>query len=92
MADNRRLAGFDQFIQSARAFCAANPETEARMMKIKLLLSTVVDDASLRGHSKTSPCPEGHKILLLSERIPIALSDRAAVGLAAKDGRPAGKD
>ena len=67
MVDKPRLAVFDQFIQSARAFCAANPDTEARMKKIKILLEALVNDPTLREHSKTWPSTEGHKNLLLYE-------------------------
>ena len=67
MTDKRRPAVFDQFIQSARAFCAANPDTEARMKKIKPLLEVLVNDPAMREHSKTWPCTEGHKNLLLYE-------------------------
>ena len=51
MADKRRLAVFDQFIQSAHAFCAANPDTEARMKKNKILLEALVNADLARGCS-----------------------------------------
>jgi hypothetical protein len=34
MTGNPRLAVLDKFIRTARTFCAANPDTEARMKKI----------------------------------------------------------
>ena len=67
MAETPRLAVLEQFIQSARNFCAANPDTEARMKKIKILLEALVNDGSLREHSKSWPSTEGHKNLLVYE-------------------------
>lgn len=43
MVDKPRLAVSDQFFQSARAFCAANPDTEARTKKITILLEALVN-------------------------------------------------
>src|SRR5512143_2231897 len=48
MAGKPRLAVFEEFIQSARAFCAANSDSEARMKKIKILFQALVNDPSLR--------------------------------------------
>ncbi len=38
MSTNQRLAAFEKFIQEARALCAANRDTRARMTRIKILL------------------------------------------------------
>jgi len=67
MPETQRLAVFEKFIQQARAFCAANPDTEARMKRIKILLEGLVDNPTLRAHSKSWPSTEGHKNLLLYE-------------------------
>jgi predicted metal-dependent enzyme (double-stranded beta helix superfamily) len=87
MADSPRLAVFDEFIQSARAFCATNPNTEARMKKIKLLLEALVSDSSLREHSKSWPSTEGHKNLLLYEDRDYGFVVNAVVRTAGRQGR-----
>jgi len=87
MAGIPPLVVFDQFIQSARAFCAANPDTEARMRKIKILLETLVNDPSLREHSKTWPSTEGHKNLLLYEDPAYGLVVNAVVRTPGREGR-----
>ena len=65
MTGNPRLAVLDKFIRSARAFCAANPDTEARMKKIKILLEALLNDPTLREHSRSWPSAEGYKNLLV---------------------------
>ena len=87
MIDKPRLAVFDQFIQSARAFCAANPDTEARMKKIKILLEALVNDPTLREHSKTWPSTEGHKNLLLYEDPDYGFIVNAVVRTPGREGR-----
>ena len=87
MVDKPRLAVFDQFIQSARAFCAANPDTEARMKKIKILLEALVNDPTLREHSKTWPSTEGHKNLLLYEDPDYGFVVNAVVRTPGREGR-----
>ena len=87
MVDKPRLAVFDQFIQSARAFCAANPDTEARMKKIKILLEALVNDPTLREHSKTWPSTEGHKNLLLYEDPDYGFIVNAVVRTPGREGR-----
>jgi len=78
---------FDQFIQSARAFCAANPDTEGRMKKIKILLDALVNDPTLREHSKTWPSTEGHKNLLLYEDPDYGFIVNAVVRTPGREGR-----
>lgn len=87
MADKPRLAVFERFIQSARAFCAANPDTEARMKKIKTLLEALVNDGTLLEHSKTWPSTEGHKNLLLYEDPDYDFVVNAVVRTPGREGR-----
>lgn len=87
MADKPRLAVFDQFIQSVRAFCAVNPDTEVRMKKIKILLGALVNDPTLREHAKTWPSTEGHKNLLLYEDLDYGFVVNAVVRTPGREGR-----
>jgi len=87
MADERRLAVFDHFIQSARAFCAGNSDTEARMKKIKILLEALVNDPAMREHANTWPCTEGHKNLLLYEDPDYGFVVNAVVRTPGREGR-----
>lgn len=87
MAGKPRLAVFDQFIRSARAFCAANPDTEARMKRIRILLEALVSEPSLREHAKTWPCTEGHKNLLLYEDPDYGFVVNAVVRTPGREGR-----
>ena len=87
MDDNPRLAVFEKFIQSARAFCAANSDTEARMKKIKILLEALVNDPSMREHAKTWPSTEGHKNLLLYEDPDYGFVVNAVVRTPGREGR-----
>jgi predicted metal-dependent enzyme (double-stranded beta helix superfamily) len=87
MAGKPRLAVFEKFIQSARAFCAANPDTEARMKKIKFLLQALVSEPSLREHAKTWPSTEGHKNLLLYEDRDFGFVVNAVVRTPGREGR-----
>ena len=87
MVGKPRLAVFDQFIQSARAFCAANLDTESRMKKIKILLEALVNDPTLREHSKTWPSTEGHKNLLLYEDPDYGFVVNAVVRTPGREGR-----
>jgi predicted metal-dependent enzyme (double-stranded beta helix superfamily) len=87
MAERSRLAAFERFIQSARAFCAANSETEGRMKKIKILLETLVNDPVIRAHAKTWPSTEGHKNLLLYEDPDYNFVVNAVVRTPGRDGR-----
>lgn len=87
MASKPRLAVFDQFIRSARAFCASNPDTEARMKKIRILLEALVSEPSLREHAKTWPSTEGHKNLLLYEDPDYGFVVNAVVRTPGREGR-----
>jgi predicted metal-dependent enzyme (double-stranded beta helix superfamily) len=87
MADKPRLAVFEQFLQSSRAYCAANLDCEARMKKIKFLLEALVNDAGLRAHSKTWPSTEGHKNLLLYEDPDYGFVVNAVVRTPGREGR-----
>lgn len=87
MAGKPRLAVFEEFIQSARAFCATNPDSEARMKKIKILLQALVNDPSLREHSKSWPSTEGHKNLLLYEDPDYGFVVNAVVRAPGREGR-----
>ena len=55
---------FDKFNHSVRALCAADSDTESRMRKIKVLLEALVNDPSMREHSKAWPSTEGHENLV----------------------------
>lgn len=87
MAGKPRLAVFEEFIQSARAVCAVNPDTEARMKRIKILLRALVDDPILREHSKSWPSTEGHKNLLLYEDPDYGFVVNAVVRTPGREGR-----
>jgi predicted metal-dependent enzyme (double-stranded beta helix superfamily) len=87
MAERPRLAAFESFIQSARTFCAANSDTEARMKKIKILLQSLVNDPAMREHAKTWPSTEGHKNLLLYEDPEYDFVVNAVVRTPGRDGR-----
>ena len=87
MAENMRLAAFENFIQVARAFCAVNPDTEARMKHITILLEGLVRDPTLRAHSKSWPSTEGHKNLLLYEDRDYDFVVNAVVRTPGRDGR-----
>jgi predicted metal-dependent enzyme (double-stranded beta helix superfamily) len=87
MTGNPRLAVLDKFIRSARVFCAANPDTEARMKKIKILLEALVDDPTLREYSKSWPSTEGHKNLLVYEDADYGFVVNAVVRTPGREGR-----
>jgi predicted metal-dependent enzyme (double-stranded beta helix superfamily) len=87
MTGNPRLAVLDKFIRSARVFCAANPDTEARMKKIKILLEALVNDPTLREHSKSWPSTEGHKNLLVYEDADYGFVVNAVVRTPGREGR-----
>jgi len=87
MADKPRLAPFEQFIQSARACCAVNSDTEARMKKITILLAALVNDPTMREHAKTWPSTEGHKNLLLYEDPDFGFVVNAVVRTPGREGR-----
>jgi len=87
MANKPRLAVFEQFLQRARAYCAANRDAETRMKRIKVLLEALVNDARLRAHSKTWPSTEGHKNLLLYEDPDYGFVVNAVVRTPGRDGR-----
>jgi hypothetical protein len=65
MADKRRLAVFDEFIQSARAFLAANSDTGNRSSDILQLSGQVV---IFRQPFIELVCPS-EKALLLNRRV-----------------------
>lgn len=87
MSTTKRLPAFENFIQSARACCAANSDTEARMKRIKILLEALVNDPTLREHSKSWPSTEGHKNLLLYEDRDYKFVVNAVVRTPGRDGR-----
>jgi predicted metal-dependent enzyme (double-stranded beta helix superfamily) len=87
MAERPRLAVFERFIRSARAFCAANSDTETRMKKIKILLEGLVNDPTMRAHSKTWSSTESHKNLLLYEDPDYDFVVNAVVRTPGRDGR-----
>lgn len=87
MAGKPRLAVFEKFIRSARSFCAANPDTEARMKRIKILLEALVNEPSLREHAKSWPSTEGHKNLLLYEDRDYGFVVNAVVRTPGREGR-----
>jgi predicted metal-dependent enzyme (double-stranded beta helix superfamily) len=75
------------FIQSAHTVCATLAHTEARMKKIKLLLENLVNDPTMREHSKTWPSTEGHKNLLLYQDPDYDFVVNAVVCSPGRDGR-----
>ncbi len=87
MSENQRLAVFENFIYEARSFFAANPDTEARMKHITILLEGLVRDPTLRQHSKSWPSAEGHKNLLFYEDPDYNFVVNAVVRTPGRDGR-----
>jgi predicted metal-dependent enzyme (double-stranded beta helix superfamily) len=87
MQDTKRLPVFERFIQDARAAWAELPDTEGRMKKIKLLLEKLVNDPTMKGHSKNWPSTEGHKNLLLYEDPDYGFVVNAVVRAPGRDGR-----
>ena len=58
---HQRLPAFEKFIQDVRAAWAELPDTEKRMKRVKVLLEGLVQDSTIREHSKHWPSTEGHK-------------------------------
>ena len=67
MTNTKRLPAFEKFIQDVRAAWAELPDTEKRMKRVKVLLEGLVNDSTMKEHSKRWPSTEGHKNLLLYE-------------------------
>ena len=87
MADTKRLPVFEKFIQDLRAAWVEFPDTEKRMKRVKILLEGLVNDATMREHSKRWPSTEGHKNLLFYEDPDYQFVVNAVVRTPGRDGR-----
>ena len=64
---SQRMPIFQKFIDDLRAAWDRADDTKSAMEQTRVLLEGLVDDKSLRIHSKDWPSTEGHKNLLLYE-------------------------
>jgi len=87
MANTKRLAVFEKFIQDARSAWVELPDTEGRMKRLQVLLEKLVNDPTMKKHAKTWPCTEGHKNLLLYEDPDYNFVVNAVVRPPGRDGR-----
>jgi predicted metal-dependent enzyme (double-stranded beta helix superfamily) len=87
MQNTKRLPVFEKFIQDARAAWSDLPNDEARMKRIRFLLEKLVNDSTMREHSKNWPSTEGHKNLLLYEDPDHGFVVNAVVRTPGRDGR-----
>ena len=87
MASTKRHPVFEKFIQDVRAAWAELPDTEKRMKRVKVLLEGLVQDSTIREHSKHWPSTEGHKNLLLYEDPDYQFVVNAVVRTPGRDGR-----
>lgn len=87
MTMQKRLPVFEKFIQDMRAAWGKLPDLEARMKKTAELLQGLVQDLTLRAHSKNWPSTEGHKNLLLYEDPDYGFVINAVVRTPGRDGR-----
>jgi hypothetical protein len=78
MTNTKRLPAFEKFIQDVRTAWAELPDTEKRMKRVKVLLEGLVNDSTMKEHSKHWPSTEGHKNLLLYELIAGLIALRTA--------------
>jgi len=87
MTTTKRLPAFEKFIQDVRTAWAALPDTEKRMKRVKVLLEGLVNDSTMKEHSKRWPSTEGHKNLLLYEDPDYQFVVNAVVRTPGRDGR-----
>src|ERR1043166_24965 len=87
MQNTKRLPLFEKCIQDARAAWSDLPNDEARMKRIRFLLEKLVNDSTMREHSKNWPSTEGHKNLLLYEDPDHGFVVNAVVRTPGRDGR-----
>jgi predicted metal-dependent enzyme (double-stranded beta helix superfamily) len=87
MKATKFLPAFESFIQDIRAAWAELPDTEKRMKRVKVLLEGLVNDATMKEHSKHWPSTEGHKNLLLYEDPDYQFVINAVVRTPGRDGR-----
>ena len=87
MTTTKRLPAFEKFIQDVRTAWAELPDTEKRMKRVKVLLEGLVNDSTMKEHSKRWPSTEGHKNLLLYEDPDYQFVVNAVVRPPGRDGR-----
>ena len=87
MATTKRLPAFEKFIQDLRATWSELPDNDRRMKRVKTLLERLVNDSTMKEHSKNWPSTEGHKNLLLYEDPDYQFVVNAVVRTPGRDGR-----
>src|SRR5262252_5469735 len=87
MVTTKRLPVFEKFIQDVRTAWVELPDIEKRMKRVKVLLEALVNDSTMKEHSKHWPCTEGHKNLLLYEDPDYQFVVNAVVRTPGRDGR-----
>lgn len=87
MTNTKLLPAFEKFIQGVRTAWAEFPDTEKRMKRVKVLLEGLVNDSTMKEHSKRWPSTEGHKNLLLYEDPDYQFVVNAVVRTPERDGR-----
>ena len=87
MNTTNRLPAFEKFIQDVRAAWSELPDTDRRMKRVKALLERLVNDSTIKEHSKNWPSTEGHKNLLLYEDPDYQFVVNAVVRTPGRDGR-----
>jgi predicted metal-dependent enzyme (double-stranded beta helix superfamily) len=87
MTNTKLLPAFEKFIQDVRTAWAEFPDTEKRMKGVKVLLEGLVNDSTMKEHSKRWPSTEGHKNLLLYEDPDYQFVVNAVVRTPRRDGR-----
>ena len=63
----QRLPAFEHFIGDLQKVWAADPDTESRMRKARVLLEQMVKDPGLIKHSKDWPLTVGQNLLLYED-------------------------
>jgi predicted metal-dependent enzyme (double-stranded beta helix superfamily) len=87
MNTTNQLPAFEKFIQDVRAAWSELPDTDRRMKRVKTLLEGLVNDSTMKEHSKNWPSTEGHKNLLLYEDPDYQFVVNAVVRTPGRDGR-----
>jgi len=83
----KRLPAFEKFIQDLRAAWCELTDTDSRMKRVKMLLAGLVNDPTMKEHSRNWPSTEGHKNLLLYEDPDYQFVVNAVVRTPGRDGR-----
>jgi predicted metal-dependent enzyme (double-stranded beta helix superfamily) len=87
MTTMKRLPAFEKFIQDLRAAWCELTDTDSRMKRVKMLLAGLVNDPTMKEHSRNWPSTEGHKNLLLYEDPDYQFVVNAVVRTPGRDGR-----